>query len=367
MKLKSNILMTVLASLLLFSGCSKDVEEYNKPAAYWYSKVISSIADGDVEKADSYYSSLQGEHIGSPLLPEATLILAIAHMHYEEYLLSEHFSNEYMKRYATANEREFTEFLKIKAKYMALPNPRRDQVLIQDAIKESKIFKMNYPRSMYYPVVDTMLTNLGMAESALNESIADLYVRLDKPRSADYYRNKKSQAWMNFDDIERANSPWYREWFEGDGTESWYAFMIPDTQSVVSRNTAFEEYVPAVKDDSLIDTDTVEEDGQDPYYLENKTRLMNAEQEKNIQKVKSLMQKGALSQSEFEAMKDEILNEESKAIGTQNTQSYTPQKNVSEETKEAETPWYKSWFGSDSKKEDTTENTGSWYNFNSWF
>jgi len=227
----------VLATFLFFTGCSKDVEEYNKPAVYWYGKIIDSISNGDVDKADDYYSSLQGEHIGSPLLPEATMILAIAHMHYEEYLLTEHFLNEYVKRYANANEVEFAEFLKVKAKYMALPNPRRDQVLIGDAIESAKAFKMKYPHSEYYSLVDSMLTNLYLADAVLNETIASLYDRIDKPRAAAFYRAKLPQKWINWDEIERANTPWYKEIFEGDGTSSWYAFLIPETQSVVSRNT----------------------------------------------------------------------------------------------------------------------------------
>ena len=68
-----------------------------------------------MDKADDYYASLQGEHSGSPLLPEATMILAVAHMHNEEYLLTEHFLNEYVKRYADENEREYAEYLKVKA------------------------------------------------------------------------------------------------------------------------------------------------------------------------------------------------------------------------------------------------------------
>lgn len=246
MKLKTFFLMIILVTSFMFSGCSSKsaVNEYNRPAIYWYGEMVKAITNGNLEKADSLYSSLQGEHIGSPLLPEATMILAIAHMHYEEYLLSEHFANEYVKRYANENEREFAEFLKIKAKYRALPNSKRDQVLIQNAIKESGIFKSKYPRSMYYPIVDTMLTNLRMAEALLNESIAALYTRLDKHKSAEYYRSKKPQDWIVWDEIDRAKSPWYKAWFEGDGTESWYAFMIPDMHSVVARNTAQEEYVP---------------------------------------------------------------------------------------------------------------------------
>ncbi len=237
MKKQIHILLIAVVFSLLFSACSKEVNEYNKPAVYWYGKIVESISDGNIDKADDYYSSLQGEHIGSPLLPEATMILAIAHMHNEEYLLTEHFLNEYVRRYANANEREFAEFLKIKAKYKSLPNPRRDQVLIQEAIKDAEVFKQNYPHSMYYSLVDTMLTNLYLADASLNEAISELYIRLDKPKAAVYYKNLRPQPWIKWNEIERANTPWYREIFEGDGTASWYAFMIPDTQSVVSRNT----------------------------------------------------------------------------------------------------------------------------------
>ena len=42
---------------------------------------------------------------------------------------------------------------------------------------------------------------------------------------------------IDWNEVEKADVAWYKEIFEGDGTESWYAFMIPDTQSVVSRNS----------------------------------------------------------------------------------------------------------------------------------
>jgi len=241
MHIKTNFALVALCAFIFFGGCSKDVEEYNKPAIYWYSKIVENISDANLEKADDYYSSLQGEHIGSPLLPEATMILAIAHFKYEEYLLSEHFLNEYVTRYANLNEKEFAEFLKIKTKYMALPNPRRDQALIQEAIAEGEKFKENYPNSMYFTLVDTMLTNLYMGQSALNKTIADLYIRIDKPKSAQYYTDLQPQPWIQWDEVDRASTAWYREWFEGDGTESWYGFMVPDTRSVVSRNSVLDD------------------------------------------------------------------------------------------------------------------------------
>lgn len=231
-----HLFSTLFVLLLLLAGCSKEMEEYNKPAAYWYKKMIAEISDGDLEKADNYYSSLQSEHIGSPLLPEATMIMAIAHLQYEEYLLAEHFLTEYVKRYASPREREYAEYMKVKAKYMALPNPRRDQGLIREAIEEGDAFKRNYPRSVYYPVVDTMVTRLYLAEAALNESIAELYDRLDKPKAATYYRQMKPQPWIDWSKVDPAQTAWFRRIFEGDGHASWYGFIIPDTQSVVSRH-----------------------------------------------------------------------------------------------------------------------------------
>ena len=300
MKLKTSIIALISASFFLFTGCSKTIEEYNKPAIYWYTQLVSAIAKHDLEKADSYYASLQGEHIGSPLLPEATLILSIAHMHYNEYLLSEHFSNEYVKRYANTNEREFAEFMKIKAKYMALPHPRRDQVLMQEAIRDGEVFKRTYPRSMYYAVVDTMLTNLRMAEAALNESIADLYDRLDKPRSAAYYRAIRPQTWIEWDMINKAKTEWYREWFEGDGGESWYGFMIPDTQSVVSRNTIQEEYIAPEIDENNEQT------------VENFKETLK-QQNKELQKAKEMRESGMLNESEYQNMRKEIFGSDAQS------------------------------------------------------
>ena len=231
-------LFPLLVIFIIFTGCSsKDDDEYNKPATYWYSKIVESVSIGNLDKADNYYSSLQGEHIGSPLLREATLILAVAHMQNDEYILADHFLYEYIKRYANPNEKEYSEYMSVKAKYLALPHPRRDQAGIDDAIQASKNFKIKYPNSIYYPLVDMILTKQYLAQAALNESISSLYDRVDKPKSSKYYRGLEKQEWIKWDEINREKSAWYREWFEGDGTSSWYDFMIPKTQSVVSRNS----------------------------------------------------------------------------------------------------------------------------------
>ncbi|MBV5320495.1 MAG: outer membrane protein assembly factor BamD [Sulfuricurvum sp.] len=226
--------LMAVSVLILLSGCGKDLEEFNKPAEYWYEKMVTAVSNGNLEKADSYFSSLQSEHISSPFLSEATMIMAQAHMAHEEYLLAEHFLDEYIRRYATPEGREYAEFLKIKAKFLALPNPGRDQGLIDETLRSVDTFKGSYPYSTYLPLVHSMETQLQLARGVLNEQIAQLYERLGKPKGSAYYRSIAPVSWIDPSEVVQAEVSWYREMFEGDGTSSWYDFMIPQTRSVIS-------------------------------------------------------------------------------------------------------------------------------------
>lgn len=226
--------LVAITALILLSGCGKEPEEFNKPAEYWYEKMVSAVSNGNLEKADSYFSSLQSEHISSPFLSEATMIMAQAHMAHDEYLLAEHFLNEYIRRYATPEGREYAEFLKVKAKFLALPNPGRDQGLIDETLKGVEAFKVSYPYSTYLPQLNTMETQLHLARGVLNERIAQLYERLGKPNGAEYYRAMAPVTWIKPTEVVNADVAWYREMFEGDGSSSWYDFMIPQTRSVIS-------------------------------------------------------------------------------------------------------------------------------------
>jgi len=232
MKLRD--LLLAFSALVMLSGCGKEIEEYNKPAEYWYEKMVSMVSNGSLEKADGYYSSLQSEHISSPLLAEATMIMAQAHMAHEEYLLAEHFLNEYIRRYATPEGKEYAEFMKIKAKFLALPHAGRDQGLIDESLKAIETFKMNYPYSQLTPLVNTMETQLQLAKGVMNTQIAGLYDRLGKPKGSAYYKGIAPVTWIDSAEIVPAEVAWYREMFEGDGSSSWYDFMIPQTKSVIS-------------------------------------------------------------------------------------------------------------------------------------
>ena len=47
-----NLLLIACAAFVLTACSSKNDEEYNKPAIYWYNKMLKQIASSDLDAAD---------------------------------------------------------------------------------------------------------------------------------------------------------------------------------------------------------------------------------------------------------------------------------------------------------------------------
>lgn len=216
MNLKIKSLLLVVASAFVFSACSgkTEVAEYNKPAIYWYNKMLNQISINDLESADDTYTSLESEHRNSPLIPTAMLILVNAHMDSEEYALANFYIDEYIKRFSLSKNIDYARFLKIKANFLGFTYQLRDQALIEDTIVEISNFKSKYPTSPYMPLVDTMNSRLYMAKATLDKEIAELYAKKDKPKAAEFYNEKVKNSWINPDEIEPVKVPYYRSVFE---------------------------------------------------------------------------------------------------------------------------------------------------------
>ncbi len=191
-----------MAFLLLGCMGSKDeVTEFNKPALYWYKKIAQSISKNNMDKADEYYISLKSEHMRSPLMPTAMMLLAHAHMNKEEYLLANYYLDEYNKRYGEERTREYTDFMKLKASFLGVQDVNKDQKLIIDSINQAKLYIMRYPGSDYTAMVNTILIRLHMSQYLLNENIAALYDRTGKVEAAKIYREKNKDSVVNLSDI----------------------------------------------------------------------------------------------------------------------------------------------------------------------
>jgi outer membrane protein assembly factor BamD len=193
--------MVALTAAIVGCGGGDEAVELNKPAAYWYQKIVESIATHNSDKADEYYISLKSEHMHSPLLPTATLMLAQAHMGEEEYLLANFYFDEFNKRYADEAHYEYIDFMKLKASFMGVRDIYKDQKLILDTIERAKRYEMRYPGSRYAPLVNTIRVRLEMALYLLNENIAALYDRIGKPEAAKIYREKNKDSFVRQADI----------------------------------------------------------------------------------------------------------------------------------------------------------------------
>lgn len=206
----------VVASLVaVISGCSpKTKEVFNMPAEHWYGEIAKEIKNQDLEKADSFYTSLASEHVESPLLQEAMIMLANAHMEDEEYILANFYLDEYLKRYGTKENADHVRYMKLKANYEAFPNPNRNQQLLLDTIKQTKEFIVKYPNSKFRPLAETMLVRLELGQYFLEENIKGLYERVDKPDAAKQYEEKLNKSPLREAKIVDPYIPWYRAWFE---------------------------------------------------------------------------------------------------------------------------------------------------------
>lgn len=209
-----NIILLVCA-VILFSACSsKQDEEYNKPALYWYNKMLKEISVNQLDNADDTYTSLESEHRNSPLLPSALMVIATTHMDEEEYELAVYYFNEYIKRFEKSNLRDYVRYLKIKAKFLAFKQQFREQKLMDDTLRDTNEFLRNYPNSSYVHLVNTIQSRLYMAKAMLDIEIADLYKRTNKPKGASVYYKKATNSWKDIKTIQKVHVPWYRAIFE---------------------------------------------------------------------------------------------------------------------------------------------------------
>ncbi len=215
--MKSKLLSVglITASLYLFTGCSsKDQHEYNKPAVYWYNKMIKQLSNYQIDEADDTYTSLESEHRNSSLLPSAIMIIATAHMKDEEYQMANYYFDLYLKKYSKKENADYIRFLKIKSNFLAFKSQFREQELLTTTIKQTDEFINEYPNSQYIYLVKTIKSRLLMTKAIFDKEISELYSRVDKPKAQEFYISKASKSWKDLETIKNINVPWYRYIFE---------------------------------------------------------------------------------------------------------------------------------------------------------
>ena len=212
---KVKIFTLSLAISYFLVGCASDQEqEYNKPAVYWYNKMIKQVSNYQLDEADDTFISLEAEHRNSPLLPSAMLIIATAHMNEDEYTMANYYFDEYLKRFSLKANADYIRYLKIKTNFLAFKNQYREQELLSKTLKETDDFTKEYPKSHYIYLVQTIKARLLMTKALFDKNIADLYSRVDKPKASKVYNKRAKQSWENQENIKDVDVPWYRAVFE---------------------------------------------------------------------------------------------------------------------------------------------------------
>ncbi len=213
MNIRGFLIAVAILLTFTYSGCANK-GKFNQSDDFWYKDIIKYIEIGDMDHADESYISLETEHIHSPILPTATLLMIQAHMKQENYLLADHYMDRYIKLFGTSDNREYIDFLRIKSKYLGFKRPKRDQKLLLDALELVNAYLYDYPDSKYRIYVETMKTNLTLAKFELNLEIIALYNKLDKPKGGEFYKNREDMSWFKRDEIERPKVFFLRAMFE---------------------------------------------------------------------------------------------------------------------------------------------------------
>jgi len=201
----------IFASLTLFFivGCAnKELKIENQTALKWHQIIFDSIKNRNLDNADDAFTSLEVEHPESNFIPIDLLNLSIAHAKNYEFELAIFYMNQYKKRYASFENKEWAEYMIAKYKFYSIQNAYTNQAAINEAIKYINSILNLYPNSIYNYELNTMKLKLELTKKLFRERIANLYKKLDKPKSAKLYEEK-----IDLNNVIPPQIPWYKKLF----------------------------------------------------------------------------------------------------------------------------------------------------------
>ena len=207
-------LIYLLFLALLFGACSQKNTTANKPAIYWYQKIVKNISNFSLDIADDAYFSLRLEHPSSPMLKEATLILAHRHAQLNNYELANFYYDDYIKRYGEIKERHFVQFLQLMANYKALKFSDRNQKRFID-FKATTQNTLEQSTVNYKPFIQTIYFNTILSIAKENYNTALFYQQRSKTKAFEFYQKQSTlgQA-IASNEVKKPNKSWFRTLFE---------------------------------------------------------------------------------------------------------------------------------------------------------
>lgn len=201
--------------VVFIAGCSSKADGlYNLPPEEWYTQITQDLKSADYDAAKNHYTQFASEHIASPLLEPTLMILAMENARDNNYIDANMYLDEYIRKFGTRDKIEHAEFLKIKANYDSFQNANRNQNLMENSIIAINNFLVQYPKTEYRPLLETMLIKFKLAVYYLHENIVKLYTQTGRHESAAIYQNMLDNSPLKDANLVPPDLPWYRSFFE---------------------------------------------------------------------------------------------------------------------------------------------------------
>lgn len=202
------LIAMAICGICVFNSCSS-VEEFNKPASFWYERILYAVANDNLEQADNYFNALQSEHIASPLIGEALILLTNAHIERNEHLLAGFFAGEYKTRFSNTNNIDYISFLEMKVNYYAFGNYSKDQGFINDNINDISHFVALNKNNNYLPYINHILTSFKLSRLEMNNEIIRIYNIKDKDLAKEKYEQYNKDLGVGDIEFVPSHIPWY--------------------------------------------------------------------------------------------------------------------------------------------------------------
>jgi len=193
---------------LFFLACShKPKPNEYKNELKIHQQLKKDIKNTFLDNADNDLMNLEAEFPSSPYIKSDLLILYLAHLKNEDYILAKFYLNQYEKRFASSKEIPWCEYQKIKIDFLSYQNAYTNQKQILNLINECKNYKINFPNSIFLPEVNTIYMKVLLTNKYLNDKIYKLYKKLGKEKAAKLYKTKIPK------NSRPPKIPWYKKLF----------------------------------------------------------------------------------------------------------------------------------------------------------
>jgi outer membrane protein assembly factor BamD len=202
------IVFGIFLSLFII-GCASNNQEISKQTALkWHQIIFKNLSPFDLDTADDAFTSLEVEHPESQFIPIDMMQLSLAHAKNSEFELAIFYMQEFKKRYASFEDKEWADYMIAKYKFFSIQQAYTNQQGVNEALKFVKTTIMTYPNSIYNYELNTMKTKLELTKKLFRENISELYKRIDKIKAAKIYKTD-----IDKNNIIPPHIPWYKRMF----------------------------------------------------------------------------------------------------------------------------------------------------------